>query len=184
MMLLITCAIPSSTHNRDTVSHHQRTLELLDSEHHYFERRFKQKVEKALISVHRLLDTARNPTFAEDQPHSWLDKYALAEHVTSVSIAAQLNVFSALGLSAATLEQSHRWAMDGKSVTLRLRAVERCEFLRQASSDLPKGDVVKNTGFFGTSESQVVTRRAEYFWRHEVWSCRPQMRSLRSTASL
>lgn len=127
----------------------------MNSEHHYLEHRFKQKVEKALVSVHRLLDTARSPTFAGEEPHAWTDKYALAEHITSVSIAAQLNVLSALGLSPATLQVARQWALDGKSVTLRFNAVERCDFVREATSDLPRGDAVKNTGFFGTSESQV-----------------------------
>ena len=167
MWLLLTCAL-SATHYHDAAAHQQRKLERLDSEHHFLERRFRQKVDKALVSVHQLLDTARNPTFAEDEPHTYGDKFALAEHLTSVAIAAQLNVLESLGLDAATLQRSRHWALEGRTVTLRLRAVERCEYLREATSDLPRGPVVRNSGIFGTSESQVVTRRQEFFWHHEV----------------
>ena len=158
----------SGTHHRDRTSTQQRQLEESLDEDHYVEHRFKQKVSKALASAQKVLSTARNPTFAEDQPHSYDDKYALAEHLTSVSIAAQLNVLESIGLTAPMLEQSRRWAADGKTVTLRLSSTERTSFLREATSDIPRSTVVKNSGIFGTSESQVVTRRQEYFWAHTV----------------
>ena len=158
----------SGTHHRDRVSTQQRQLEESLDEDHYVEHRFKQKISKALASAQKVLSTTRNPTFAEDQPHSYDDKYALAEHLTSVSIAAQLNVLESMGLTAQMLEQSRQWATQGKTVTLRLSSTERTSFVREAMSDVPHGTVVKHAGIFGTTESQVVTRRQEYFWAHTV----------------
>lgn len=134
----------SGTHHRDRVSTQQRQLEESLDEDHYVEHRFKQKVSKALASAQKVLSTARNPTFAEDQPHSYDDKYALAEHLTSVSIAAQLNVLESIGLTAPMLEQGRQWAADGKAVTLRLSSTERTSFLREATSDIPRSTVVKS----------------------------------------
>lgn len=54
--------------------------------------------------------------------HSYDDKYYLAETLTSVSIAAQLNALQAMGLH--DLSQIKQWATD-RSVTLRFNITKQ-----------------------------------------------------------
>jgi hypothetical protein len=132
------------------------------------EERFRRRVDKALESVRTLLDTARKPTYAEGVPHHYDDKYALAEFLTSVALAAQLNTLEKLGLGSAELSTLVTAVGRGATATLRLRTSERTQFVREATRDVSAGSVHKHSGLFGTSESAVVNRITEHFWRHEA----------------
>lgn len=48
----------------------------------------------------------------------------------NVAIAAQMNAFVAIGLTEKQLTQMREWAKT-RSVTIRLRAEEKCKFLRK-----------------------------------------------------
>ena len=56
------------------------------------------RVEKALLVVRRLLDTARNPERADNVPHSYDDKYLLAELMVRAGVASSLQSLTTAGL--------------------------------------------------------------------------------------
>ena len=63
--------------------------------------------------------------------HGYEDKYGLAEFLTNTALAGQLNALEAVGLTEARLAGLAGWVREGGSVTLRLRAEERCKFERR-----------------------------------------------------
>lgn len=84
------------------------------------ETEFRRSVDQALVQCRRLLSTARHPVRASEVDHQYTDKYALAEFLTNVAIASELNVLDRLGLEAdqlATLRDLA--AKDDEEVTLR-----------------------------------------------------------------
>uniref|UniRef100_A0A7S2G5E7 Uncharacterized protein n=1 Tax=Haptolina brevifila TaxID=156173 RepID=A0A7S2G5E7_9EUKA len=134
----------------------------------YNEYRFRRRVDLALESVRNILATTRRPTYAQDTPHVYDDKYGLAGFLTTTSIAAQLNVLESLGLGQAALLKLVDAAGKGHAITMRLHASEQTVYLREATRDVSDGKVHKHTSLFGTTEDRVVTRVTEYFWRHEA----------------
>jgi hypothetical protein len=58
--------------------------------------------------------------FAADVQHEYVDKYLLAEFVTSSAISAFVNTLDTLGINEKQLEQMKDWAKN-RSVTLRLK---------------------------------------------------------------
>ena len=134
----------------------------------YNDHRFRHRIDKALKSVKKILASTRNPTYADATPHVYDDKYGLADFLTSTSIAAQFNVLESLGLSRVALLKLVKAAKAGHAVTMRLVSSERTEFIREATRDVADSRVHKHASIFGTSESQMVTRVAERFWRHEA----------------
>ena len=78
---------------------------------------FRRSVDQALVQAR---STARHPVRASKVDHQYTDKYALAEFLTNVAIASELNVLDRLGLEAdqlATLRDLA--AKDDEEVTLR-----------------------------------------------------------------
>lgn len=133
------------------------------------EHRFRGQVDRALATLRTALSTTRHPTYAEDTDHTYDDKFGLVEFLTNVSLAAQFACLEAIGLDAPKLAQLQAWTQAGKECTLRLTATERCSFLREVSREVSSASkVVSESTLFGTSESKVVTRIDEFFWRLEV----------------
>ena len=50
--------------------------------------RFRRRVSKAIMSARKILDTTRKPTYADEIPHLYDDKYSLSEFLTATSLAA------------------------------------------------------------------------------------------------
>ncbi len=61
---------------------------------------FKAKVDAALAEIRTILDTARNPLIAEEVPHRYDDKYALAEFLSISTISSLAAALEVVGLSA------------------------------------------------------------------------------------
>ena len=120
------------------------------------EMQFMQQVEDALVVVRKILDTSRHPSVPEDSPHTFDDKFALAEFLGNLGLAAQLNSIEQLGLDSSALRRMRRWAAgpDAKSVTLRLETVETCEFNRTETRqvDSPHQHVTETTAEDGQHE--------------------------------
>eukprot|EP01052_Picozoa_sp_SAG31_P034200 SAG31_NODE_3961_length_3709_cov_7.355721_2_plen_621_part_00 len=58
------------------------------------------------------------------------------------------------------------WSVAGKAVTLAFTTTETCDFDREETKDVESSSkVVKDSSFFGKSETKVVTTIKEYFWR-------------------
>jgi hypothetical protein len=94
------------------------------------ENSFKSRVDAALRRVKTVLETNRNPQYPADVPHAYDDKYLLAESLTNISLGAFLVCFENLGLTDKQLAQLKDWSKT-RSVTLRLKAEEKCKFLRK-----------------------------------------------------
>ena len=135
----------------------------------YNEARFRRRVSKAIMSARKILDTTRKPTYADEIPHLYDDKYSLSEFLTATSLAAQLNILESLGMGRAELSRLVQSAAERRTITMRLQVNESTVASHQATRDVGDGRVHKqSSSLFGSSESQVVTRVTEYFWRHEV----------------
>ena len=135
----------------------------------YDEGHFRGQVDRALTTLKQALHTTRHPTYAEDTDHTYDDKFGLVEFLTNVSLAAQFACLESIGLDAPKLAQLQAWAHAGKQCTLRLTATERCTFLREVSRDVESASkVVHDSKLFGKSETKVVTRIDEFFWKFEV----------------
>lgn len=138
----------------------------------YFdESRFRSQVDSALTKVATVLANTRKPTYAADVPHKYDDKFGLAEFLTNSGVAAELTVLELLGLSADGLQTILKWAQK-RSVTLRLRAEERCEFIREE-----KKKVESNTEYvtevkssiFGKAKitDKTYTTVVEQYWKFD-----------------
>ena len=135
----------------------------------YDEGHFRGQVDRALTTLKQALHTTRHPTYAEDTDHTYDDKFGLVEFLTNVSLAAQFACLESIGLDAPKLAQLQAWAHAGKQCTLRLTATERGTFLREVSREVESASkVVHDSKLFGKSETKVVTRIDEFFWRFEV----------------
>lgn len=138
---------------------------------HFDEARFRQQVDKALVTVKTVLDNTKNPTYPADVPHVYEDKYLLAEFLTNGALAAQLNCLELLGLNAKTLKQLKDWS-EKRSVTLRLKAEEKCVFDREVTREEedPTKHVREYSGVFGGGKrtDKVITTIHEFFWNFSV----------------
>lgn len=92
--------------------------------------RFRARVDAALNKVKTILETSRAPQYPADVPHEYEDKYLLAESLTNSSIAALLSFLESIGLTEKQFAQLKEWNKS-RSVTLRLKAEEKCKFLRK-----------------------------------------------------
>lgn len=104
--------------------------------------------------------------------HKYPDKYALADAMTNTALAADLNVFELLGLTPASLRKL-KDASATRSITLRLKAEETCEFVRERKFDVESAtrhETEYSSGVVGAVSSvfkrtdRSVTTVTEYDW--------------------
>jgi len=132
------------------------------------ENAFKSRVDAALRRVKTVLETNRNPQYPADVPHAYDDKYLLAESLTNNTLGAYLVCLENLGLNAKQLAQLKDWSKT-RSVTLRLKAEEKCKFLRKVVREVQSDTKsVSNSTVFGKSEHYTVTKVTEYFWQFDA----------------
>ena len=77
---------------------------------HFYESLFRDRVDKALEEVRKILKAERSPAYMESVRHSYSDKFGLVEFLTNMSLAAQLNCFQMMGIDGTNLLQIHTWA--------------------------------------------------------------------------
>ena len=85
-------------------------------------------------------------------------------------MAAQVNVLEMLGVNPKTLKTIKEWSTE-RSVTLRLKAEEKCAFDRkeQREEEAPTKHVREYAGgFAGKITDKVITTITEWFWKFEV----------------
>ena len=90
-----------------------------------------------------------------DVHHTYGDKYNLAEWLTNLSLAAELNCLDMLGLEQTRLATLRGWAAT-QNVTLRLQSEERCSFSRE--EERVEEDIVSHEQF-GGEEEEAISRR-------------------------
>jgi hypothetical protein len=115
---------------------------------------FRARVDNALKRVKTILDTNRNPQYPADVPHAYDDKYLLAESLTNNALGAYLVCYENLGLTEKQLTQLKDWSKT-RSVTLRLKAEEKCKFLRKVVREVQSD--TKSVGVNFVREEQLLT---------------------------
>ena len=129
---------------------------------------FRETVERGLVQVKKVLDTTRDPKLAADVQHEYTDKFLLAEFLTGAGCAGVLLCLETLGVTAAHVEQLQGWVREGRSVTLRVRSTETCEFEKKTSREVEDATkhVTEVKGVLGTTKvtDKVVRRVDEWFW--------------------
>lgn len=124
----------------------------------------RHKVEKSLEKVQQILDNTRNPVLAADVAHRYIDKMTLAEFLTKSSVSSVFACLTNLGVSLDQFQTLKQWSRS-QAVTLRLRAEEKCRFVREETREVEsKSARVVESSMFGTTTSKVVTTVTDYIW--------------------
>ena len=97
----------------------------------------------------------------------YADKYLLAESLGNMSLAATLNALELLGVNPQSLKKMRAWVAEGLSVTLRLKAEERCVFDRETTREVDSSVYERDYGV-GKITDKVVTTIHEWFWNFSV----------------
>lgn len=125
---------------------------------------FRSKVDASIQRVKTILDNERHPDYASEVPHQYVDKFLLAELLTNAALAAELNCLEALGIDSKKLKTFLSWSKS-RSVTLRLKAEQRCEFLREIKREENSSfSVVTQVVGLVTKTDKVVRTVSEYYW--------------------
>jgi hypothetical protein len=85
-----------------------------------------------------------------------------------VSLGSLVNLLEVLGVNVKSLKQMRGWVAEGRSVTLRFKAEERCSFNRETKREQESDTkfVREYSGAFGGGKTtdKVVTTITEWFW--------------------
>jgi len=94
----------------------------------------------------------------------------LVDFLTNTSLAAQLTCMELLGLDMKSLQQLKQWSAS-RTITLRLKAEERCTFDREITKDVESATkhVTEVRGFGGKLNitDKEITKVTEYFWKFD-----------------
>jgi hypothetical protein len=125
-----------------------------------------KRVNGALEVMREVLEKERLPAVASDVPHSYEDKYLLAESMVNVCIASLLNNLALIGLTRDVLgEVKRRYDSEGVAVSLCWESSQKCTFLREHTYD--QDSAVKyqvSSPLFGDITSKTVTTVHEFYW--------------------
>jgi hypothetical protein len=135
--------------------------------------RIRAKVGAALKEARKLLDTTRSPVLPADAPHTYGNKYDLAERAVTTMAGAQVALMEeAAPRWSQHVPQMQAWAKEGKTVTMRFESVTACDFIRTATRKEESPSVVResSSSLFGTSKSstKVVRTVIEHFWKQSA----------------
>jgi len=132
---------------------------------------FLNKLDKSIDVIRKVLDDTRMPQFAEDVEHSYDDKYGLAEFLSNLAVAAQLNSVERLGMDTLKLKKlKNILEEDPREVTLRFSSKETCTFIeeKEVSIDQPKQFEMSTSGpgaRVTKSTVKVLTKVMKYYWK-------------------
>jgi hypothetical protein len=125
---------------------------------------FRSKVDQALVVVKQILDNNRNPVVASDVHHEYQDKFILATSLTNTTLAAVVNCLQAVGMTPEMFKTLSDLSST-KTITLRLKATEKCVFDRKEVKEVDSDGKVVVTGVLGTFTAKTVTKVTEYFYK-------------------
>mmetsp|Transcript_39995 Transcript_39995/g.94934 ORF Transcript_39995/g.94934 Transcript_39995/m.94934 type:complete len:941 (+) Transcript_39995:62-2884(+) len=132
---------------------------------------FCQRVDTALETVRHILHRTRNPIYASDAPHSYSDKFALANMLVRLAVSSIFQGLAELGISDRHLSTLLEWSTD-KTVSLRLKADDKCTFVgamvREEESSTKRDSVLSADGVSVGSSTKTVKRVTEYVWQYEA----------------
>jgi hypothetical protein len=102
------------------------------------ESRFRAKVQQAIGRLKTVMENHRTPALPSEIPHNYEDKYLLAESLTNSAVLAILGCLDSLGLHRSQLEKVKE-QQKNRSITLRFKSEESCQFLRKNVRDVESG---------------------------------------------
>ena len=132
-------------------------------------RHVNMQIREALLTVQRILDTTRSPKLANNQDHSYQDKYDLAVMLTNTATAAVFNVLERMGMNKAHLKQMvDAVRVQNTSVTMRFHLDYESKFLYEKSVEVaPDTEDVATVKVMGRQASfsrKVVKKVKEFHW--------------------
>jgi len=138
----------------------------------YSEHELRQRIDSALEIVRTVLENNRNPQIPSDVPHSYADKFHLAEFLTTTSLGCQLNMLEALGLNEDALRTLKKWSVT-RSVSLRLIADSTCTYNRSETKNVESPvEHVTEVSTFGKLKAKItdkfVTKETRYYWDYKA----------------
>jgi hypothetical protein len=118
---------------------------------------FRKQVDKCIEVVRMLLHNTRQPQYAADVPHVYLDKYMLADSLTCSFIEAVLVALQHLGVHKDQLRVMQSW-ISRRSASLRFKTESNAIFVRKVEREVRSDpNRVSSSNAFGHSESFTVT---------------------------
>mmetsp|Transcript_21420 Transcript_21420/g.25796 ORF Transcript_21420/g.25796 Transcript_21420/m.25796 type:complete len:1044 (-) Transcript_21420:378-3509(-) len=140
---------------------------------------FHKKVGNAVEHVRKVLDTTRNPIYANQVSHQYADKFELAQFLTASAIAAQYNCFLSLGIDEDSFRRLREWTDANQAVTLRFLSTEQCSFKEKRTREVDalnkrvtrttKVDLTEEVPMSEeVKEEKLVFTVEEYVWKFDV----------------
>eukprot|EP00435_Cladocopium_sp_Y103_P048485 s858_g14.t1 len=133
---------------------------------------FEEKLQKAMQDVKLILDSEKCMSLPQETHHTYEDKFGLVERCSLLTLASHWNSLELMGLTKEALLEAKDWADGNAEVSLRFRADERCEFLREECREVEEpscgGLDISSVGVALGIMSKTVTRVTEYLWHFEV----------------
>ena len=130
---------------------------------------FEVSVQLALVQVQQVLEKHKKPVLVDSSiPHEYQDKYRLVELLTNTALSSLISSLVHCGVTADKLAVIIGWASD-RTVTLRLKVKERCEYLREEKSlkESPTAHVLEQQDG-PTVTSKTVTTITDYVYKFTV----------------
>ena len=130
--------------------------------------RLQKRIDGSIEFVRKSLDATRNPRPLKDVPHSYRNKFEVAELAARCAIRSQLTVLAAIiGLTPSKLSQLQQ--IRGKrTVSLRLSSSTSCDFVKTCTRDEEAATRLEVNGAFGKTSYTTVTTITEHFWKYTV----------------
>ena len=103
---------------------------------------FERSLLKAIEKVEKILASTINPltpTLPIDKPHTYTDKFSLAEYITNLGLASSYNVLSELGVTDELYKKLYERVNNGEkkeTVTLRFTCSKSYVFLKSETKIL------------------------------------------------
>lgn len=135
---------------------------------------FEGKLVSSLQTVKSILGQERSANFqvADHVPHSYQDKYLLAEQFTNCSGSAFWNGLTCLGLTADMMRVLQTWVSSSSTVTLRFEKKESNEFVKERTREEESKSRVETEqsfgGLTGNTTTKVITKITEFFYTCNV----------------
>uniref|UniRef100_A0A7S2RJ65 Uncharacterized protein n=1 Tax=Mucochytrium quahogii TaxID=96639 RepID=A0A7S2RJ65_9STRA len=130
--------------------------------------RFRNEMEKALVTVRKIVGAEKEPVYPSELSHEYGDKYLLVERAANSSLMACMTSLEMFGLSKEQLGMLKNWAKSGKTVTLVLTREETSEFDRKEEVK-QDGKTTKVSTFMGVKHTEkIVTTITDYHWKFSV----------------
>ena len=132
---------------------------------------FRHKIGPAVEKIKSVLDVQRNPSLANEVPHTYADKFSMAERAVETMAETMLTTLSQLGLSARDIEKVAD-AAKTRRIYFFFRAQHLCKQLRQESREVITGnrtEIVTEKSIFGGTTKKETTIQAVKTVEETIW---------------